>query len=81
MILLSNELLQHCCTFSNLVQFLPAVGGPLLNKHYINVVIKVKEKRRFHGSIVAHAGNQVGDAVSVCVHCVVLCYYCQRYCL
>ena len=49
------------------------MGGPLLNKHYIDVVFKVKEKRRFHGSVVAHAGNQVGDAVSVCVHCVALC--------
>lgn len=64
------------------------MAGPSLAKHYIDVVFKVKEKRRFHASIVAHAGNQVGDAVScvsVCVWVgwmggsVHVCFYCQRF--
>lgn len=41
-----------------------AVAGSSLSKSYIDVVFKVKEKRCFRASIVAHAGNQAGDAVS-----------------
>ena len=45
-----------------------AVAGSSLSKSYIDVVFKVKEKRCFCASIVAHAGNQAGDAVSyVCL--------------
>ena len=45
-----------------------AVAGSSLSKSYIDVVFKVKEKRCFRASIVAHAGNQAGDAVSyVCL--------------